>query len=174
MKWTKLKILITQGFCDSMRSRVSVYSTRYGNCNCGRAWITLDGKTIAGTCTRAYWNRMAYDAEKSSYVQTKPTPSEEKRYSNQWVSYGDVSRQGFYESCWAFYHTLSIDEALSSDDIIVQALAVIDRRVGKKRLLKLRDRGFHPLAMNLLLKRLEIENQETAADIKSQGHENEQ
>lgn len=37
------------------------------------------------------------------------------------------------------YLTSSVEKCLDSDDIILNVLAIIDRRVGKKRLLKMRD-----------------------------------
>ena len=50
-----------------------------------------------------------------------------------------------------------LDEALSSDNPIIQSFAVLDKRLGKRRL-KLMDRStLHPLVVKLLDLRLECE-----------------
>lgn len=157
MKWSKLKIMVSNQFADSVKDSISLNSTCYGNCSCGHAWITLNRQVIANFCTRAYWNRQVYDHKDSTYKHSNVTQHEEKRYRYQSVNYGDVSRQGFYLSCWQFLHTLSIDQALLSDDIVIQALAVIDKRVGKRRIIQLEETPMHQLAKTLLRHRVNIE-----------------
>jgi hypothetical protein len=43
MCWSKLRPLVKEGLAESIARRVDIQSTRYGNCSCGHAWITLDG-----------------------------------------------------------------------------------------------------------------------------------
>lgn len=47
MRWSKLKSLVEEKIADSVRGRIAINSTRYGNCTCGRAWLTVDGKEVA-------------------------------------------------------------------------------------------------------------------------------
>lgn len=174
MKWSKLKSMVSNQFAKSLRDSISLNSTRYGNCSCGHAWITLDGHIIANFCTRAYWNRQVYDQSQSIYIFSNITDQEQKRYRHQWVSYGDMSRQGFYAACWEYVHELNIEQALSSDNIVIQALAVIDKRVGKRRLTKLEEKPMHPLAKKLLRHRITLENCiELSRHTASKGKENE-
>ena len=49
-----------------------------------------------------------------------------------------------------FVHSLSIDQALNAEDVLVQALAVVDVRVGKRKLVSINAESLHPLARNLL------------------------
>lgn len=77
-----------------------------------------------------------------------------KKYHDQFVVYGEGSRQDFYQSCWDYIHKLSIDEALAESDPIIQAFAVIDRRVGKRRLAKVDPDELHPLARRLYMERI--------------------
>ena len=79
----------------------------------------------------------------------------QRYYKRQAVEYGELSRQGAYQACWDFIHKLSIEEALRSDNPLIQSLAVVDYRLGKKRLTGLKQEQLHPLAEKLLLLRLE-------------------
>jgi len=69
MKWSKLKSEIEKKICDDLKNRVSINSTRYGNCTCGHAWITLDKEVIVNFCTMAFWNtKPKFDKEKHKFV----------------------------------------------------------------------------------------------------------
>ena len=148
MRWSKLRSLVTEGFADSIRSRVDIQSTRYGNCSCGHAWITLDGEVIANFCTRAHSIAQGMEAT-SAKVATTPR--------HQFAKFGELSRQDAYEACWDFVHNLPIAAALTDVDPLVQTLAVLDRRVGKRRLAQLNSSHYHPLAAVLLGVRREAE-----------------
>lgn len=154
MKWSKLKSLVEERFAESLADRLTINSTRYGNCTCGRAWLTLDGEEIANFCTRAFYNRYQY-ADKSK--DRGVTAEQAKRYAKQPVEYGELSRQDAYKACWEFIHDLTIDQALTDSDPLIQTLAVIDSRVGKKKLANLQTAKLHPLAQKLLSIRLQTE-----------------
>ena len=147
MRWTKLKQLVEQNIAPSLGGRIAINSARYGACSCGHAWITLDGEVIANFDTIAYWNRMR------DYVPERVNP----RYAKQSAAYGEFSRQGVYKACFAFVHDIPVAEALEHADPIVQALAVIDRRVGKRRLAQIDPETRHPLVRLFLAERLRAE-----------------
>lgn len=95
MRWTKLKQRVEANFADVLKGRIALHSTAYGNCSCGHAWLTLDGKILANFCTLASGNRMSWRAE-----GPLPLADEQiKRYRDQPVEYGEISRQHVYESC---------------------------------------------------------------------------
>lgn len=154
MKWSKLKTLVEERFAESLVDRLNINSTRYGNCACGRAWLTLDGEEIANFCTRAYYNRYPYGDKKNDQGITS---EQAKRYAKQSVEYGELSRQDAYKACWEFIHDLTIDQALADSDPLIQTLAVIDSRVSKKKLANLQTLKLHPLAEKLLGIRLQAE-----------------
>ena len=56
-----------------------------------------------------------------------------------------------------YVHSVSHDEAIKSDDVLVQALAVLDSRLGKRRLEAFDDSALHPLAKKFLTIRQEAE-----------------
>jgi len=156
MKWTKLKQLVEQRIAPSIRSRFAINSAAYGACSCGHAWITLDKKVVANFCTRAFWNiPRKFDDSARKWVSKDPELSnsisspDDKDLTN----YGELSRQDAYQACWEFVHNLSIDDALSSEDPLVQSLAVIDTRVGKRKLKNIDVDKLHPLAAKLFTER---------------------
>ena len=136
MRWSKVRSLVVSRFAPGLKGRLDIHSTAYGNCSCGHAWLTFDGKVIANFCTRA------------------KSPSPNGIYSDHLTSYGELSRQDAYEACWSFLHELSIEEALAEPDPLIQSLAVADSRLGKRRLLKLDASSLHPLAQFILEQRV--------------------
>ena len=159
MKWSKLKSLVEQRFSKRLAGRISIYSTRYGNCTCGRAWLTLDGEEIANFCTRAYFKRRL----RSERGLPSDTPAVDD--SNVPFGYGEFTRQDAYRACWAFLHDLSIDQAIADPDPLVQALAVLDSRIGKQRLSQLDATKMHPLVQELLRVRLVAEGLPVEASV---------
>ena len=102
---------------------------------------------IANFCTRAYWNN------ELGCLPDRVNPM----YAHQLASYGEMSRQDAYKACWAFVHELPIEQSIRDDDPLIQTLAVVDRRLGKRRLEKVDRSILHPLARRLLDERLSIE-----------------
>ena len=139
MRWSKLRSLIEGRFAASLRRRIAIHSAAYGNCSCRPCWITLNQDVIANFCTRAYYNKKL-----QHIVGDNPI------YKHQLVMYGEQSRQGAYKSMFDFVHTLSLTQALKSDDVLLQALSVADSRMGKRRLSTIAADQLHPLARSLL------------------------
>ncbi len=152
MRWSKLKQRIENKFHECVRGRVAVHSTAYGNCTCGHAWLTLDGVVIANFCTRAFYERYSCNTVESDRGLSH---LEIKQYNKQYVEYGELFRQGVYLSCWEYIHDLNFDEALMSDDFEIQALAMLDKRLGKRRLANIKHKSLHLLVRRFLDFRIE-------------------
>ena len=140
MQWSKLKKLVEERFASSLGGQVAIFSTRYGNCTCGRAWLTVGGEEVANFCTLA-----KYNAEAGATRSKIP------------AGYGELSRQDAYAACWSFVHELSVKEALGDSDPLVQSLSVLDARLGKRRLVAVDWQALHPLAQSLYAFRLQSE-----------------
>ncbi len=161
MRWSKLKSLVEARFVPSLEGRVEIFSTTYGRCTCGHAWITIDKEVVANFCTRAFWNtRPEYDEAQGKFVRGPEIPRETNTSIYKYVEYGELDRQDAYKACWEFVHELSIDEALVSSDPLIQSLGVLDAQVGKRRLRKLNVDSLHPLAARMLGERLNAENKQ--------------
>ncbi|SNY90349.1 hypothetical protein SAMN04515647_0513 [Cohaesibacter sp. ES.047] len=159
MRWSKLKKLVESNFADPVASRVAIHSTRYGGCTCGHAWFALDGEVVANFCTRAYFNRFAYGLKEEDQGVSE---EQAKRYRDQPVEYGEINRQDLYESCWAYVHDISFQDALKSDDPLIQAFVMLDKRLGKRRIATLDREAFHPLAIKMLDIRLAADQSSAA------------
>lgn len=148
MRWSKLRALVKERFAPSIAARVDIQSTRYGNCGCGHAWVTLDGEVVADFCTRAHFIAHGMEGPSKKVGTTPP---------HQFTVFGELSRQDAYSACWDFVHALTVEQALADSDPLVQSLAVLDSRVGKRRLRLLEAARFHRLAAMLLELRKEAE-----------------
>lgn len=117
--------------------RIQYYATSYSKSadHEGRAAIRFDGKEIMSGC---YWN---------NWTKAHLFPKDEKyqkRMSEEFAFIDDTALQlgVFDQRCFynAFreFDNQSIDESLKSQDLIVRIFAVLDRRVGKRRLLAMK------------------------------------
>jgi hypothetical protein len=109
----------------------------------GRVWITIDGREVANFCD--YRQRV-------QFYRLPP----EQGYEELW-SQGVYSRINLYQLLEAYF-SMSIDDALASDAMPVRALAMTDRRLGKRRLKAMTvGDDEHPLVQRLYRLRCEAE-----------------
>jgi hypothetical protein len=176
MKWSKQKKLLESLLADSLKGHLEFYVTRYrsggGISNyLERAWITWQGKELVNFATSSWWNEYAeltIQIERANNV-TKPGIYKHPRW---WSECSKFSREHAEDllykkssfTCYDFLHAsaqyldLSIDDALQSDDPIIRALAMLDRRVGKRRLAKMElIEAEHPLVRQFYNLRSEAE-----------------
>ena len=141
MSWSGVrKILEQENICSSLKGRIQYFQTRYRGAHdqIGRVAIRLDDKEI--------FNSDYFDHHQKEFEIGKKSNVFDERgwYLNNPVGYkevlNEVKNQGGYASFYnAFYdyHNISIDKSLSSADPMVRLFAILDRRVGKRRLQKL-------------------------------------
>ncbi|MEV5026906.1 SF0329 family protein [Paenibacillus sp. LPE1-1-1.1] len=132
MQWNKLKKQLDSRVSHSLKRRVVFHSTSYRGTHdqVGKAWITFDNEMIQDFCTI---NR------------------ENKRIT---LATGIHNQYEFYYAVEE-YLGLSINEALASTNPIIRALSILDRRLGKRRLISIRDD--HPIVNKLLIIRILVE-----------------
>ena len=136
MRWSQLRARVEAEFASEVQGRVSVHFTRHHKISrCGRAWITIDGSEIANFCD---W---------SVYY---PNPDHRPSKKDALAAYGELRAWDFKDACWAILHK-GVESSLVSQDPLQQALSVLHRKVGKRRLELLAKRpGVHPLVRFLL------------------------
>lgn len=119
MQWSKLKKLIESNFCEELKDRVTLFSTWYkqgGSPQRGRAAVLLDKMEI-------------YEANTDKWIM--------KRVNNEEVNVDILIERLEFHKLLEQYLNLSIEEALISKNVLIQGLAIIDKRLGKRRLINM-------------------------------------
>ena len=168
MMWSKLKQRIEEGFANSAKGRVEVWSTRYRNSHDqeGEAWITLDKTRIHSMGTLTYLvesferntqhpcEQYFLDYQDSQKIQGYRDAQQET--DRDLRDQGILPLEGFNRALLA-YLNLSIDDILDSDEMIVRALGMFDRRLGKRRLNTMDVSKDHELVQNFFRIRCALE-----------------
>jgi hypothetical protein len=139
MSWSRLKAKIEERFALSLRGRVSVHMTSYRDAvsEGGRGWLLIDGTEVPLASIQPY---------------DKPRVAGQH---DQWSLH-----DGF-----AAYLDLKVEEALVSPDPLHRALAMIDRRLGRRRFEGLRlSAEEHPWVRQLHELRAAAEQWRTSVD----------
>ncbi len=152
MKWSKLKKRIEDGFADSVRGRVEVLATRYRDSHdaAGEVWVTIDGNKVFGAADFSYYKE--HGAEAARFERNGAFPSGSDAQRREEITDRELEHRGVVASWSAMgslfdYLNMSIDAILSSDDGVIRAFGMLDRRVGKRRLADLSDDDGHPLVV---------------------------
>lgn len=171
MQWSRLKHLVEERFAPAIRSRVALQQARYRYTHeeVGRVWIAIDGREAASFDTASY---VAKRAELGAVI----------RDARGLRPYGDAGghaeyleadaeaeailrRSGEYDDHHAIadleaFLSMDIESALTAASPLLRALAVADRRIGKRRLRKLVGTlgTEHPLVRTVLVLRCDAEH----------------
>ena len=113
MRWSKLKQQIESGFAADVAGRIQLHTTRYRNAHdgMGRSWITLDGVEILN-------------------MQHLSGPASNEHSDRH--DFGVFTAYDLPEAMLQFLN-LNIEDALTSANPLIRAIAVIDRRTGRRR-----------------------------------------
>lgn len=175
--WSKVKQQLESFLAPSLAGRLEYRATsyRYAHDKAGRCYITVDKKEVFSMCDLKYgirWYQTVNDVKKDPDIsvsvseeeicalreETKGMIPEERLYGivrNRKLSetadkimkaQGILAKTDFFHAVSEFLST-SIEESLASDDILRNILAIVDRRVGKSRLRKMKEQmnGKHPI-----------------------------
>ncbi|WP_314584073.1 hypothetical protein [Paenibacillus terrigena] len=119
MQWSKLKKRIESNFSEELKDRVTLFSTWYkqgGSPQRGRASVLLDKIEI-------------YEANTDKWIMN--------RVNNEEVNDDILIERLEFHKLLEQYLNLSIEEALESKHVLIQGLAIIDKRLGKRRLINM-------------------------------------
>lgn len=135
--WTGLNKQLSEKLCDTLKGRVTYFFTRYHDVRntYGRAAILLDDKELVNFS----WierHRQEYDIS-ALYREKQATSYEEAvtKMKPRWDADGTYCEMDFLQAVLQF-RNMSIQVALNSENYIINILAIMDRRVGKKTLLQ--------------------------------------
>ncbi|VAX37021.1 hypothetical protein MNBD_PLANCTO03-1327 [hydrothermal vent metagenome] len=162
-RWSQLQKDIESRFADSIGGRLRLRCVGYRGAHDGdgRCYFTFDGKEIGNCCTLSSmvhrggrFNPECHDG--AIPLDWSNPPSDDERKTGETMELGEFSQGDVLSTCLA-YRNISIEDALCSKNPIMLALAVVDRRVGKRRLRALREQPKHPLVAKLYELRLACE-----------------
>ena len=140
MPWSRLKALVESRQAPALGGRVTLHQARYRHAReeVGRVWVAVDGQEVAAFATHM------------GYARVRPLADSLMDERNAWRStsaYADATTDaeaqlrtaGEFSDAVALddlegYLSLTVEAALSSDSPLVRALAMLDSRLGKRRL----------------------------------------
>ncbi|MHB8868911.1 MAG: SF0329 family protein [Thermoleophilia bacterium] len=136
----------------------------------GRGALRVDGRDVFNACTTTYRHQEYLLAQEVQAIDECAEESDPRFLSayetaSNLLERKSVFRREEFHDVLRDYLSLSIDDALASPHPVTRALAVVDRRVGKRRL---RDFPFmadeHPVVMMLHNLRCEAEGMGSPPD----------
>lgn len=136
--WVGLKKQLEQFLCDELQGRITYFLARYHKVHnaYGRAAIRLDGRELI--CFS--WIEM-YRQDADLGLQWQQSGEyDEAALKEKWdreKAYHDIN---FLDAALQFLE-MPISGALKSENYIIKILAILDRRVGKRTLAKIAQRG---------------------------------
>lgn len=142
MTWGRMKKkLESEYLCSILRGRIQYFVTSYSKCpdHEGRAAIRLDGKEVLKSSYYEYWIKEYVAAQKVDTQYSELSISERrKKIHNMILEDGGFDQTCFY-AAFKEFDNQSIERSIISENPIVRLMAILDKRVGKRRLVGLKD-----------------------------------
>ncbi len=132
------KKLESEYLAKSLQGHIQYYATTYTRSHDheGRAAIRYDGKEIIKGCYWYNWTKAGQFPKDEKYERRM---REENAFTDDTaLKLGVFDQRSFYAAFQEFDQQ-SIEKSLKSENLIVRIFAVLDRRVGKRRLLMMKD-----------------------------------
>ncbi|MCY9763600.1 hypothetical protein M5X06_27710 [Paenibacillus alvei] len=169
MSWSKLKQQLESFLCPALHGRVEYRATsyRYLPDKAGICYISVDKKNVFNMSDKTSlikWYQTEQEIKNDSDIQipisneeieavrkdTKGAPEDRliviarsrkmSGYAKELLSaQSSLSKSNFIVAASKFL-SISIEESIESDDILLNILALVDRRVGKKRILNMTEK----------------------------------
>ena len=123
---------------DSLRGHISYFATSYSRSpdHEGRAAIRYDGKEIIKGCYYYNWTKADLFPKDEKYE--KRMKEEFAFMDDTAIKLGVFDQTCFYEAFKEFDNQ-SIEKSLYSENLLVRIFAVLDRRVGKRKLISMKE-----------------------------------
>ena len=132
-----------------------------------RTQISIDKKEIVSFCSITAWmaeNKIASELREISGATDFRNPDQQKEYYKAYNQAGEILQKQGIHTQYEFYDSLTkhlsmpIDEALESKNIILKGLAILDKRLGKRRIPQQKESySEHPVLEKLFKFRCSVE-----------------
>ncbi|TQI66564.1 hypothetical protein [Clostridium sp. KNHs216] len=138
--WAGLNKQLSETLCDELVDRVTYFLTRYHDVHnsYGRAAIRLDGKELV--CFS--WIEMYHQEFDISALHKEEQESSYEemiaRMKPKWETDCTYCEMDFLDAVLQF-RNMPVRTALESENYIIKILAIMDRRIGKRTLLRIAD-----------------------------------
>ena len=192
MQWSKTKSLLESFLSNKLQGRIKIYATVYRKFHDSpsRVWITFDNKEIISASDITYEKKheeLYHKIKKEENLKDIPfnenwhvmfnSPERKELLTasdnvEKWMINQNIFNSYHFYGSFMKYSSLTIDEALNSENIIIRAYAMLDRRLGKRRIKKLNFNieDTHPLILDFYKIRCDVEgisliNQETLSKL---------
>ncbi|MEI2366516.1 MULTISPECIES: SF0329 family protein [Niallia] len=147
-QWSKVKKKLESYICHCLKNRVDFYLTNYRRTHdqTGRAFIIVDNKEVLNMCSiiaeKAVVKKedeirntqnIRYDVD--NYEQNRDI---QRQAAELVMAEGIFAQYDFFDAVEEFLR-LPIELALKSDNMVIKILSLIDRRVGKRTLQKIKE-----------------------------------
>lgn len=144
-QWSKVKKRLDSFKCDSLKERLQFTVTYYRRAHdqLGRAFITVDKKEVINMCTitsEAALNRRTYEIKREKHIPYTDWSQESVIWdeAHEWVlDEGIFAQYDFFDAVEESF-LLPIEESLKSNNMLIKIFALVDRRVGKRALEKMK------------------------------------
>ena len=141
MRWSKIKQQVESRLAASVAGRIRFHNAgyRWHHEADGRIWITVDGDEIASFCTQSYQNQKARLVDDLEACKKVSGPGHRDLSATAIEAEQLLGRRGILTRSQArndleSYLGLSVEAAVVSESPLHLAIAVLDRRFGKRRL----------------------------------------
>lgn len=140
--WSALKKQMNDLLCEPLKDRITYFYTRYHKerGSFGRATINLDKAEIVAFS----WD-IGIDVQwEDEYAACNQNPDVDQAVihntlmNEKWMPQGTLCHRDFLDAVTT-YLKVDVATALHSDNYILRIFAYMDRRVGKRTLVKIRD-----------------------------------
>lgn len=134
MQWSKLKSDIKGFICPELKDVIDFHVTQYRKAHgwISESWITVNGEKIFNCGSRTYARESAYEL-----FRHQESSADVEDGEAVWDLKEVLKRRGIHEpqdmgEAMRAYLDMPVAEALKSDNPFIKALALVDRRVGKR------------------------------------------
>ena len=132
------KRMESEYLAESLKGDISYFATSYSRSpdHEGRAAIRYDGKEIIKGCYYYNWTKAASFPKDEKY---------ERRMSQEFAYMDDTAiKLGVFDQTCSYrafdeFDNQSIEKSLYSENLLVRIFAVLDRRVGKRKLISMKE-----------------------------------
>ena len=138
MQWSVARSRFEALQARAVAGHVRLHATRYKDAHDfeGRGWITWDGEQIASFESIPYLVR-TYKLGQELYEIGQTYDEVQDQVHATAESRGAISPSGNSTDAVEAYPSLAVDDAMAAPDAITRGLAMLDRRLGKRRLAEL-------------------------------------